>query len=128
MPSPQFIKAPNGDEMVLLSRDDYEALILAADPALEDDDDLALYDARKAELGAGGAILPPEISAYMLRGDTRLKAIRKWRGFTQVQLADFATSIGQGYLSDLETGRRKGSPETLSALAKALGVPLDWLV
>ncbi len=49
-----------------------------------------------------------------------------WRGKTQVQL-HLTTRIGQGYLSDLENGRRTGSPETIATLAQALDVPVEWL-
>jgi hypothetical protein len=37
-------------------------------------------------------------------------------------------SLQQGYLSDIETGRRSGAPATLERLAKALEVPAAWLV
>jgi len=45
----------------------------------EDAGDVAIYDARKAELAKGGGVLPPEVSAAILRGESRLKAIRNWR-------------------------------------------------
>ena len=91
-----------------------------------DADDVAVYDARKAELAEGGVVLPPEVSAAMLRGESRFKAIRNWRGETQLHL-NFKTGIGQGYLSDLESGRRTGTPETIAKLAQALDVPVEWL-
>jgi len=53
--------------------------------------------------------------------------LRKWRGLTQVQLAEHA-GVSQGFLSDLEGRRRKASAETLQALAKALDVPEAWLM
>ena len=37
------------------------------------------------------------------------------------------TDLGQGYLSDLESGRRAGTPETIAKLAKVLEVPVGWL-
>ena len=111
MNAPQIIRTPNGEEMVVLPRAEYEALLASADHEAEDADDIAIYDARKAELAKGG-VLPPEVSAAILRGDSRLKAIRKWRDETQLHL-EFKTGIGQGYLSDLESGRRTGTPETL---------------
>jgi hypothetical protein len=92
----------------------------------EDADDIAGYDARKAELAAGGVVLPEAVSAAILRGDSRLKAIRNWRDETQLHLG-FKTGIGQGYLSDLESGRRSGTPETIAKLAQALEVPVEWL-
>jgi transcriptional regulator with XRE-family HTH domain len=71
-------------------------------------------------------VLPPEVSAAILRGDSRLKAIRNWRSETRLHL-NFMTGIGQGYLSDLESGRRTGTPETIAKLAEALKVPVEWL-
>ncbi|WP_298215697.1 helix-turn-helix transcriptional regulator [Acidocella sp.] len=125
MGAPQIIRSPSGEELVVLPRAEYEALLERADHEAEDADDVAIYDARKAEL-AGGDVLPPEVSAAILRGDSRLKAIREWRDKTQLHLA-FKTGIGQGYLSDLESGRRTGTPETIAKLAEALNVPVEWL-
>ena len=126
MSGPQIIRTPGGEELVVLPRTEYEALLERAAHDAEDADDVAIYDARKAELAAGGGVLPPEVSAAILRGDSRLKAIRNWRGETQMQL-EFKTGIGQGYLSDLENGRRIGTRETIAKLAQALDVPIEWL-
>ena len=123
MTAPQIIRTPGGEELVVLPRAEYEALLARADHEAEDADDVAIYDARKA---AGEGVLPPEVSAAILRGESRLKAIRNWRGETQLHLS-FKTGIGQGYLSDLESGRRTGTPETIAKLTQALGVPVEWL-
>src|SRR5208283_2013720 len=48
------------------------------------------------------------------------------RGETQLHL-NFKTGIAQGYLSDLESGRRTGTRETIAKLAQALNVPAEWL-
>jgi DNA-binding XRE family transcriptional regulator len=126
MTAPQIIRTPGGEELVVVPRAEYEALLDRADREAEDAGDIAIYDARKAELTAGGIVLPPEVSAAILRGESRLKAFRTWRGQTQLHLA-FKTGIGQGYLSDLESGRRAGSLETIAKLAQALNVPVEWL-
>ena len=126
MRSPQIIRTPDGEELVVLPRADYEALVERADHEAEDAEDVAIYDARKAELAAGGGILPAKVSAAILRGDSRLKAIRNWRGETQLHLT-FKTGIAQGYLSDLENGRRRGTSDTITKLAQALNVPAEWL-
>jgi hypothetical protein len=123
MSGPQIIRTPGGEELVVLSRAEYEALLERADHDAEDADDVAIYDARKA---ASEGVLPPEVSAAILRGESRLKAIRNWRDETQLHLS-FKTGIGQGYLSDLESGRRTGTPETIAKLAQALSVPVEWL-
>lgn len=49
----QIIRTPSGEELVVLPRADYEALLAAAAEGDEDADDVALYDARKAELTTG---------------------------------------------------------------------------
>ncbi|VIO65896.1 hypothetical protein CI1B_10040 [Bradyrhizobium ivorense] len=124
--SVQIIKAPNGDEMVVMPRSEYDALVAAAGDR-EDADDIAMYDARKAELaGDPIALLPSEVTELILRGASRLKAIRKWRNVSQVTLSETA-GIGQGYLSEIETGQKPGTPETIEALARALDVPVAWL-
>jgi hypothetical protein len=124
---PQIITSPKGEELVVIPRAEYEALVAAAEAAAEDGSDVAIYDARKAELAAGrDARLPPEVSAAILRGDSLLKALRKWRNLRQLDLSE-KTRLGQGYISDLESGRRKGTPETLSLIAKALEVDENWL-
>ena len=43
-----------------------------------------------------------------------------------MQLAERA-GVSQGFLSDLESRRRKASAETARTLAKALDIPEDWL-
>jgi len=96
----------------------------AVDDEAEDAANIAMYDARKAELSP---VLPAEVSARMLRGESLLKAVRTWRGQTQ-HMVEQTTGIGQGYLSDLESGRRKGTPETLTKLAEAYDVPKRWFV
>jgi len=124
MAAPQIIRTPSGEEMVVIPRQEYERLVAAAYD--EDADDVAIYDARKAELaGDPDARLPAPVSAAMLKGDSRIKALRRWRGVTQSALAAKA-GVGQGYLSDIENRRRTGAPETLARLAQALDVPLSW--
>ncbi len=123
----QIISSPSGEELVVLPRADYEALISALSGLDDDESDIALYDSRKAELSAQGAgMFPAELSALLLRGNSRLKAVRLWRGMKQSDLAK-AMGIAQGYLSDLESGRRSTSKETLGRIAKELGVRAEWL-
>lgn len=128
MTEPQIITAPNGVELVVIPREDYEALLNRAADADEDEADIAIYDACKAELMAGGesAVLPADVSMAVLRGDTLLKALRKWRGLSQGEVASKA-GITQGYLSDLEGKHRSGTPETIQKLTEVLGVPSTWL-
>jgi len=128
MTAPQIIRTPSGEELVVIPRAEYEALVAAVADAEEDVADAAIYDARKKDLAQGRDIaLPVEVSQSILRGDSLLKALRKWRNLTQIELAQ-ATGLGQGYISDLESQRRGGTTETLNAIAKALDVDPSWLV
>ncbi|PSJ64941.1 helix-turn-helix domain-containing protein [Kumtagia ephedrae] len=123
----QIIHSPSGDELVVLPRAEYEALVAAAADTDEDAADIAMYDARKGELaGDPNPHLPAEVSSLLLHGHTRLQVLRKWRGIAQFKLAASA-GITQGYLSELERGRKSGSAETIAGLAQALEVPVDWL-
>ena len=120
----QFVRTPGGEEMAVLARADYEELVARAEDFDEDAADIAMYDACKAE---NSPLLPPEVPAFMLRGDSLLRAVRKWRGVTQMEI-EFKTGLSQGYLSDLETGRKKGTPETLAKLTAELEVPAAWFM
>ena len=125
MNKPQFIKTPNGEDLVILSRADYEELIRVAEEAEEDAADVAIYDARKAD-PVGSERMPVEISQAMLKGAGLLKAIRLWRKLGQVELAD-AIGTSQGFVSDLENHRRKITGDIARKLAAALDVPEHWL-
>lgn len=128
--SPSIFTTPKGDEMVVLAKADYDELLAAANAraeADEDADDIAIYDARKAGLAEDrDAPLPAEVSAALMRGDSLLKAVRQWRGMSQVELAS-AANITQGYLSDLENRKRTLSPDAAERVAAALQAPVEWL-
>jgi ribosome-binding protein aMBF1 (putative translation factor) len=126
MKEPQIIRAPSGDEMVVITRAEYDALLVAA-AYDEDAEDVAIYDARKTELSTGrDSPLPQAVSDLILKGDSLVKALRRWRDLTQSELAATA-NVSQGYLSDIESRRRTGAPETLHRLAEALNIPSQWL-
>jgi len=124
---PQTIRSPSGDELVVLTRAEFDALASAAADALEDADDVAIFDERMAALTSGlDAPLPIDVTAAMLRGQSLLRALRGWRNLTQKDLAAL-TGLAQGYISDLEKNRKTGSVETQKSLAKALDIDSSWL-
>lgn len=68
----QFLKTDTGDELVVLSRRDYDALLArAGDEDAEDRMTLILAAEARAEQP-----LPEPVSAAILRGDSILKALR----------------------------------------------------
>lgn len=54
-------------------------------------------------------------------------AIRAIRTLTGVPVGEFATRVmvSQGYMSNIELGRKQPTPELLRRIADALGQPLD---
>src|SRR3954462_3264742 len=117
---PQTIRSPSGDEMIVLRRAEFDALTGAAGDALDDADDVAIFDERMAALRSGvDAPLPAEVTAAMLRGESLLRALRRWRDLTEQDVAK-RTGLAQGYIGDVEKGRKTGSGKTLRLLAKAL--------
>ena len=124
---PKFIHAGAGAELVVLTRAEFDDIMTRLAEAEEEADDVAAYDAARAELALKpNPLLPAEVSALVLNGDHLLRALRKWRGLTQATLASMS-GIAQGYLSELESGRRIGSPELHERLAAALDVDPKWL-
>ncbi len=72
-------------------------------------------------------LIPKQVVDRIASGENALRAFREWRGKTQLDIAH-KTNIGQGYISDLESGRRKGTTAALKKIADVLGVPLDLIV
>lgn len=66
----------------------------------------------------------PVRSALSLATGARLRGLRQARGLSVSQLARL-TSLGKGTLSELESGRRNPTLQTLYAVTTALGVPLS---
>lgn len=56
-----------------------------------------------------------------------LRTIRQRTGLTVTALAE-AAGIGQAHLSNIESGRRKASPEVVIALAEALRIELPAIL
>jgi Helix-turn-helix len=121
----RFKKTDKG-EIAILSRKDYEALAAKAAEADEDLGTARLVARARREIAAGAPLIPKAIIDRIAKGENALRVFREWRDVTQLHLS-FKTDLGQGYISDLENGRRKGTTAALKQIAKALNVPLDLL-
>jgi DNA-binding XRE family transcriptional regulator len=115
-----LIKSPQGEEMVLMSKADFEAL--------EDALDIARHDRIMAEVVAGQRELltSDEVDAALAE-PTALAFWRKKRGMTQAALGS-AVGISKSYLSGLENGARKGDPQLFLRLSRALRVRMEDIV
>ena len=72
-------------------------------------------------------LIPSEVTYAILDGENPVKVWREYRQLTQGQLAQ-AAGISTPYLSQIEKGKRSGTMEVWSAIARALEVSLDDLV
>jgi transcriptional regulator with XRE-family HTH domain len=71
--------------------------------------------------------LPKAVVDRLAAGESPVRVLREWRDITQTEIS-FRTDISQSHLSDIESGRRAGTPATLRKIANVLKVPLDLLV
>lgn len=119
-------KMTNKGEVAILPRKDYEALAAKAQEFDEDIGTARLVARARKEIAAGMPLIPKEIVDRIIAGEKALRVLREWRGKTQLYIAQ-KTNIGQGYISDLESGRRKGTTAALKRIADVLKVPLDLI-
>lgn len=121
----RFETTADGD-VAILPRAEYERLVALAAEAEEDAGTARLVARARKDAAAGAPLLPLSVAEALADGENPIRALRAFRGLTQVGLAA-AVGIAQGYLSDLESGKRKGPIELHRKMAHALDVPLDLL-
>ncbi len=122
----RFKKTDKG-EVAILPRKEYEALAAKAAEADEDIGSARLVARARKEIAAGAPLIPKKIVDRIADGENPVRVLREWREMTLLELS-FKTDIEQGYISDLERGRRKGTSAALKKIAGAMNVPLDLLV
>ncbi len=120
----QLIERNGKPEWAVLPYEEYLHLVEQAE-MLEDIRD---YDAAKAAIERGeDELIPSEVVFAILDGKNPIKVWREFRDLTQQQLAE-AVGISKPYLSQIETGKRRGTTEVITAIAKALNISVDELV
>ena len=122
----RFKKTDKG-EVAILPRKEYEALAAKAAEADEDIASARLVARARKEIAAGAPLISKKIVDRIANGENPLRVLREWRDMTQLELS-FKADIGQGYISVLESGRRKGTTAALKRIAGTINVPLDLLV
>ena len=119
-------KMTSKGEIAILPRKEYEALAAKAQEADENFGTARLVARARKEIAAGLPLIPKEVVDRIARGENALRALREWRGKTQLYVAH-KSNIGQGYISELESGRRKGTTTALKKIADVLKLPLDLI-
>jgi helix-turn-helix protein len=122
----RFQKTARG-EVAILPRKDYETLLAKAAEADENSGTARLVARARKEIAAGAPLLPKEVADRLANGENAVRVLREWRDETQMYLS-FKTNLSQGHISDIENGRRIGTPAALRRIADVLRVPLDLLV
>jgi len=121
----RFKKTDKG-EVAILPRKEYEVLAAKARGADEAFGTARLVARARKQIADGIPLIPKQVIDRIANGENALRALREWRGKTQLDIAH-KTKIGEGYISDLESGRRKGTTAALKKIADVLKVPLDMI-
>ena len=121
----KFKATPDG-EVAIVPRAEYERLKALEQEAQEDAGTARLVSRAKREVVDGAPVLPKAVVDRLANGENPIRVLRQFRKETQAELAA-AVGIAQNYLSDLETGNRKGPLELHQKIARSLGIPLDLL-
>jgi DNA-binding XRE family transcriptional regulator len=145
----QIIKTPGGEELVVIPREKYEELLARSASAssnqatyragfsettrMFEDIDFEAREAREhaeavAAVRAGkletGTV--DEMRA-LLAAPTPLAFWRKKRGLTQQALAE-QVGVSQGFIADIESGKKLGDVRLYKRLSQALDVEMKGLV
>lgn len=112
-----FFTTPNGEQLAILPREEFEALSEAADHAKM----VADYSSGKVPG------LTPQEARTLIASPTPLSFWRKKRRLTQGTLGS-QVGVAQTYISELENGNRTGPVELWIKLARALDVPIESLI
>jgi DNA-binding XRE family transcriptional regulator len=94
----------------------------------EDAEDIQAADHAVRELAEGyDEAVPVEVVRELLEQEHPLSVWRRFRVFSQKQLAD-AAGVSTSYISQIESGRKAGSVQCLRRIADCLDVDIDDLV
>ena len=120
----QLILKEGQPEYAVLPYDLYTQLVDDAEML----QDIRDYNEAKARIESGEEeLIPAHVPYAIIDGENPVKVWREYRGLTQQQLANDA-GISAAYLSQIETGKRKGKTAVLQAIARALNLTLDDVV
>ena len=115
----QTIEKDGEPEYAVVPIEEYRRMVAA----LEDTADVAAIERAWGE-DAAGETVPGEVVNTILDGASPLRAWRLYRELTLEVLAD-RVGVSKGYLSQMEQGRKPGTPGVFRRLAYALDVSID---
>ena len=119
----QIINKNGQPEWAVIPYEQYQKLVDDSEMLM----DIKAYDEAKKAIIEGEEIIPSEVTFRILDGENALKVWREYRQLTQQQLADKA-GISKAYLSQIESGKRKGTVEVLSSISETLKLTLEDII
>ena len=119
----QFILKEGVLEYAILPYETYLRLIEDAEMLADERD----YDAAVQAIADGEELVPAEVVYALLDGGNPIRVWREYRGLSQGELAE-RPGNSPSYLSQLESGKRDGTTDVLSAIAAALELRIDDLI
>lgn len=121
MSTPQILVTETGEELIVLTRRAYEALLARAGAPPPS----AAPRPPSPEITVP-VDLPENVRAEIADGVPPMRAIRFWRRLTQMGLAN-KTGLTHAAIRALEDGTAQASAAELAAIARALEVAVDNL-
>lgn len=121
-------KSPSGDDMIVLTKAEYEKLTNST-MSNEDIMDVAAVLEFKEKLDRGEEeLIPADVVKRLIMGDDH--PIRIWRKHRGIKAKDLAETVNvtPAFLSQIEHYKKDGSLKLYIKLAKVLNVTLDDLV
>ena len=119
----QLIEKNGNPEWAIIPYKEYLRLVEEAEML----NDVRDYDMAIEAVKQGEELVPSEVAYAIIDGESPVRVWREYRGYTQQQLSK-AAGISKPYLSQIETGKRTGAMEVLSAIANALDLTIDDIV
>lgn len=119
----QIITTEQGEELVVLPRREYDALLASlGDEEAEDRMSARISDEMRARIESGEEVaIPGEIVSAILEGESHIRAARRFVGMSLDDLAS-AAALGIKDCHALDTGARQPTTEERHRIAAALGI------
>lgn len=119
----QYINVNGEPAYAVLPVEDYKRLLSVATGAADEAEYLEIMAAIKS---GEEETFPADFVGRLIATDCPLREWRKYRGMTQVELAN-ASRFSQGAIAQIETGKRNPTVETARKFADALNCDIDDL-
>jgi len=118
--SVQVIEKEGKPEWAVIPYEEYQRLVEEAEML----QDIRAYDEAMKAVAEGEELIPSEVPYAILDGANPVRVWREYRGLTPQQLAE-ASGISVAYLSQIESGKCRGSTDVQAAIASALKLSPD---